>query len=114
MPLDIVTPPISSSIARQDRWQPRISRAEQPADTAAAGLAFEAGKTAETPGVRSQPSDGSIAFLAQTLAQAGAGRLRAQAPVAAAKATQIAQRYELAESRDPILRSEPILFRVKA
>lgn len=113
MPLDIVTPPISPSVTRPDRWQPRLSRAEQPAPAGASSL-FETGDATEPPRTGVQPPASSIAFLAQTLAQAGAGRLEIQGPVAAARAVTITQRYEVAGSRDPILRGEPILFRVKA
>jgi len=112
MPLDIVTPTISSSQARQDRWQPRLSRVQQPRESVDARLPERL--AAETSHTRSQPTGSSASFLAQTLAQADAGALQIQGPVAAAKAISVTQRYELAESRDPILRGNPILFRVRA
>jgi hypothetical protein len=40
--------------------------------------------------------------------------LQVQEPAGTARAVSIAQRYEIAESRDPILRGDPILFRVSA
>jgi hypothetical protein len=112
MPLDIVTPPISSSIAREDRWQAHLPQPDRPQPPTKASL-FEAAAPAISQ-ARTQPAGSSVAFLAQTLAQASAAKLRHQGPVPPAQATSIAQRYEIAESRDPILRGEPILFRVSA
>jgi hypothetical protein len=112
MPLDIVTPAISSSQAQQDRWQPRPSRAQQPRDSVGARLPDR--PEAESADARTRPTGSGAAFLAQALAQADAVALQIQRPVAAVKAVSITQRYELAESRDPILRGNPILFRVSA
>jgi hypothetical protein len=112
MPLDIVTPAISPSEARQDRWQPRLSRAQQSRDSA--GLRLPGEPAAEKSYARTHPTGGSAAFLAQTLAQADGSALQIPSPIAAAKAISVTQRYELAESRDPILRGNPILFRVRA
>lgn len=113
MPLDIVTPPISSSITRQDRWQATLPRADRPAAASSADL-FAASAAPEMSRAQTPPAGSSAAFLAQTLAQAETARPRASAPLPPAKATLVAQRYELAESRDAILRGEPILFRVRA
>lgn len=112
MPLDIVTPPISSSIARQDRWQAPLARAERSRETTGARL-FE-DSAPEISRAQTQPTGSSTAFLAQTLAQTSTNKPRSNAPVPPAKATSVAQRYEIAESRDPILRGKPILFRVSA
>lgn len=113
MPLDIVTPPISSSITRQDRWQATLPRAERPAQAGSAD--FSAASAApEFSRAQTLPVGSSAAFLAQTLAQADNVKPRASAPPPPARATLVAQRYELAESRDAILRGEPILFRVRA
>jgi len=112
MPLDIVTPAISSSEARQDRWQPHLSRAAQP--RASAGARLPDPPAADSSLTQTRPTGGSAAFLAQTLAQADARVLQVQEPAGTARAVSIAQRYEIAESRDPILRGDPILFRVQA
>jgi hypothetical protein len=112
MPLDIVTPAISSSEARQNRWQPRLSRAAPP--RASAGPSPPEISASETSGIQTQPTGSCTAFLAQTLAQSDVNALRLCGPVAPAKATSITQRYEIAESRDPILRGDPILFRLQA
>lgn len=113
MPLDIVTPPISSSITRQDRWQATLPRADRPAAASSAAF-FAASAAPEFPRAQTMPAGSSAAFLAQTLAQSDGDKPRARAPLPPAKATLVAQRYELAESRDAILRGEPILFRVRA
>jgi hypothetical protein len=112
MPLDIVTPPISSSIARQDRWRAPLARGERPRE--ATGTRLFKASAPEISRAQTQPTGSSTAFLAQTLAQASANKLRGNLPVPPAKATSVAQRYEIAESRDPILRGKPILFRVSA
>jgi hypothetical protein len=113
MPLDIVTPPISSSITRQDRWQAYLPRADRPAEANPADF-FAATSAPEISRAQTPPAGSSAAFLAQILAQADTGKPRASAPLPPAKATLAAQRYELTESRDAILRGDPILFRVRA
>jgi hypothetical protein len=113
MQLDIVTPPISSSITRQDRWRATLPRVDRPAEASQARL-FAATAAREISRAQTPPAVSSAAFLAQTLAQADASRPRGGAFLPPGKAASIAQRYELAESRDAILRGEPILFRVRA
>jgi len=46
MPLDIVTPPISSSITRQDRWQAHLPHTDRTAKPSKASL-FETSAAAE-------------------------------------------------------------------
>jgi hypothetical protein len=113
MPLDIVTPPISSSITRQDRWQAHLPHTDRTPAPSKASL-FETSPATEISRAQTSPTGSSAAFLAQALAQADADKLRVYAPVPPAKAVSIVQRYEIAESRDPILRGESILFRVSA
>ncbi len=113
MPLDIVTPPISSSITRQDRWQAALPRPDRPAQASSADL-FSASAAPEVSRAQTPPAGSSAAFLTHTLAQADSAKPRASAFLPPAKAALVAQRYELAESRDAILRGEPILFRVRA
>jgi hypothetical protein len=113
MPLDIVTPPISAPINPQDRWQAQFPRANRPSETTKARL-FEIGAAPEISPVQTQPAGSSTAFLAQILAQAGDSRMRVYAAVPPDKAALIAQRYEIAESRDVIRRGESILFRIRA
>jgi hypothetical protein len=112
MPLDIVTPPISAPINPQDRWQAQFPRANRPPETKA-GL-LEIGPAPEISPVQTQSAGSSTAFLAQILAQSGDSRMRVYASLPPGKAALIAQRYEIAESRDAILRGESILFRIKA
>jgi hypothetical protein len=115
MPLDIVTPPISSSVTRPDRWQvhlPRDGRRPTPDQ----GSLFEAASAPEAAPVQTQHPGSSIAFLAQSLAQtaltqASNTSLVAGAATPASRAASVAQRYEIAGSRDAILRGESILFR---
>jgi hypothetical protein len=113
MPLDIVTPPISAPINPQDRWQTQFPRTNRPSASTKDDL-FKAGPAPEISPAQTQPAGSSTAFLAQILAQAGDSRMRVYAAVPPDKAASIAQRYEIAQSRDAILRGESILFRIKA
>jgi hypothetical protein len=113
MPHDIVTPPISSSITRQDRGPATLPRVDRPAEASQAQL-FAAMAAPEFSRPQTPPAGSSAAFLAQTLAQADTSTPRGSAFLPPGKAASIAQRYELAESHDAILRGGPILFRVRA
>jgi hypothetical protein len=108
MPLDLIAPPVSPTTARPDAWREAALRARGAPEPAAA-FPLEA---ATPPSSRSdsRPPASPAAFLAQQLAQPvhdAAG----PRPPATARAAYGSTSYQLAESRDPILRGQPILFR---
>ena len=124
MPHDIVSVPVLRTAARSESWRETAARARAAKETAAAfpfdkdptgGMDPPAGMSGSG---RWGADPGPAAFIAQQLAQepspsqaSGPAQADGRRP-GTARAIFGPDSYQLAESRDPIMRGDPILFRL--